>query len=621
MSTFKLIGKNVLILFGGALLGILLLVLAFCVPVNQTNQQASYRILEVEGWYPMYPILEKSLATYFHSLYPGVLDGHTDSIMVYTATDTNAGNPFVRAMNMYNEYTKYNYSYYWHGYVSVLRPLLALFDYGEIRVLNSMVQIALFCILAKEIWKKKGIRYAVLCFTSYMLLMPVAVSLSMQFSWVFYVAIIGTIILLKKHCYFEKESRYLTFFMIMGMVTCYMDLLTYPLFTWGLPVIWYVLFTEQGENHFAKLKQVVLSGIWWIVGYGGIWILKWMWGTIITGEDIFEAAWNEVFLRSGTLEDGAYSLVQRLDAISLNWKHYEYKIYLIILLLWLGWILYASFRQGWKIQKDSSALFLIGLSSVVWYFVMANHTAGHHFFAYRNFNVSVTAILALMLQSTEDLQDIRTQYIEIRSKKIILCGWIVCFGIAGLLTLTAREQIWVHNGNVESIQVELPQDVALQTVFVPTFSEIEKVGLAVATESTNGSYELLLMQNDEVLYRESIEMAAFEDGTYHDIPVEWKLKKGQEYLLELYARDTNQPVFAIVSAQGMMSMNELKALSLGGNPIEGQPIMGITYNTLPVSKKTLLFLYATWVAITMATAITTCSFWVTKRRVSKQSVA
>ncbi|MDE5891874.1 MAG: hypothetical protein K2H45_03005, partial [Acetatifactor sp.] len=108
----------------GVLLGALLLSMAFCFPVREDYAAASYAVLDKEGWYPAAPIMSRSLDTYFHSLLPGVLDNNTDSIMLYTALDQSEGNVLTRAMNMYNAYMQKNYSYYWHGYVIILRPLL-----------------------------------------------------------------------------------------------------------------------------------------------------------------------------------------------------------------------------------------------------------------------------------------------------------------------------------------------------------------------------------------------------------------------------------------------------------------------------------------------------------------
>ena len=196
-NTMKFLGKCALILLSGSLIGTLWLTLAFMVPVNSETAEATYTILEDEGWYPASPILSRSLDTYFHSHLPGVLDNGTDTIMLRTALDTSDGNPLVRAMNMYCTYLHGNYSRYWHGYVAVLRPLLHFFDYSEIRILNCFGQLLLVFALMHLVVRKKGWVWGLLMFTSYFLLMPLAMPLSLQFTWVFYIGAIGCFILLK----------------------------------------------------------------------------------------------------------------------------------------------------------------------------------------------------------------------------------------------------------------------------------------------------------------------------------------------------------------------------------------------------------------------------------------
>ncbi len=96
--------------------------------------------------------------------------------MLYTATDTTEGNPFVRVMNSYSEY-RGAYSYYWHGYVCTLRLLLLMFDYSELRILNGICQFLLVLLLAVIIGKEKGMRYMFMLATSYFLLSPAGLSL------------------------------------------------------------------------------------------------------------------------------------------------------------------------------------------------------------------------------------------------------------------------------------------------------------------------------------------------------------------------------------------------------------------------------------------------------------
>lgn len=299
-KSMKLAVKALGILAGSAVLGFLLLALAFFIPVNPENMQASYDIIEKEGWYPAMPIVSSSLDTYFHSLMPGVLDNSTDRVMLTTALEASDDSPFRAAMDMQG------YSYYWHGYVSILRPLLYLFDYGEIRVLNCAGQLLFLFFLTHFLWKKKGLRYALMLFSSYIFLMPIAMPLSLQFSWVFYLAYGGTAFLLVRQEKLQKESGIYLFFLILGILTSFLDLLTYPLYTWAIPLIWLLAMEQEGKSIWQHLRQVIGTGCFWLMGYAGMWASKWLLGSMILKTNIFESAMAEVFLRAG-MEEGTKS--------------------------------------------------------------------------------------------------------------------------------------------------------------------------------------------------------------------------------------------------------------------------------------------------------------------------
>ncbi|MCM1410017.1 MAG: hypothetical protein NC305_05665 [Lachnospiraceae bacterium] len=273
-------------------MGGILLTLAFFIPVNTTNQSVSYNILESEGWYPAIPMVSASYDTYFHSYLPGVLDGGTDSLMLMIALEPRTTNALHAAMNMGG------YDYYWHGYVTLLRPLLFFFDYGEIRVLNSVGQLLLVFCLSLILWRKKGIQYAMLELTSYFLLMAMAMPFSLQYSWVFYIAMGCTLYLTIGKGKNQKGIKLYWIFLFTGMLTSFFDLLTYPLFTWGIPIIWWLLLQEDREALYY-IKQVVCTGLFWILGYAGMWLGKFCLGSWVLGHDIFEKAFGEVGYRMG----------------------------------------------------------------------------------------------------------------------------------------------------------------------------------------------------------------------------------------------------------------------------------------------------------------------------------
>lgn len=613
--------KSVLLLLAGSVMGALLLTLAYMLPVNSANKSASFETLESEGWYPRASVAAASYETYLDLAFPDVLDGMTDKTMLATAMDAGEGDPFRRAMDSYNEYNGH-YSYYWHGYVCILRPLLLLFDYSEIRAFNGICQFLLILSLAFAIGKEKGIRYVLMFGTSCLLLSPAAVSMCLQFTWVFYIAYLGTLVLLLKREYFSVRSRYVYFFITMGMLTSYCDLLTYPLFTWGMPLVWWLVMDKALVHANVKdgraealfyVKRVIASGFAWIAGYAGMWVMKWAIATPALGRNIFTEAINEVFLRVGAVEKKPFGLMGRLEIIVVNWKHYGYGPYAVLLACWLLWWFWSSLKDGGHKSGKRYAYFLTGVSSIVWYLVLSNHVQAHHFFTYRIFGVSILAFLALVLDSAPPAAEQRlagehtggSARIE---KKKVCCVWAAAVLLSIPLMLLAREDSVALNGYAEFKTIPIPQDAIVEAEFKPAFDRISRLDMGMECQGTQGEYEITLWDGEKAKYREVIRVrddsGALFGEYYHEMNVSWRLNTKRTYRLTVEVKNNDAPAYLWVTENKRGPLAEYGSLAVGGEAVEGQPLSAIFYHYLPLSKRTLLFLSLTWTGI-LAAAIYT----------------
>jgi hypothetical protein len=649
----QMMKKSALLLITGALAGAFLLTLAFMLPVNMGHKAESMEILEKEGWYPRATVTAQSWDTYFHSYLPDVMDDSTDRIMLYTALDTGRGNPLRRAMNAYNEFSG-DYAYYWHGYVCILRPLLLLFDYSELRILNGICQLLLILLLAYVIGKERGIGYVLMLGSSYLLLNPSAMTLSLQYTWVFYIAFLGTLLMVKKRVFFSQDLRYVYFFLVMGMLTSYFDLLTFPLITWGVPLVWWLVTdgsvgndgrrvpeaVGDREKASAGLKRVVVSGVGWIVGYAFMWIMKWILATIVLGRNVIKEAVYEVFFRLGAQAESRLGLADRMEVIYSNWKHYGYKLYAMILLAWLVWWFLRTLKYGLGRSLGRYAYLLTGLSGIVWYFALANHTQGHHFFTYRIFCVSILAFFAIVLEggghetgerSLAQDSTVRGVFRRYLAGKLPGGKRSVCFlwAAAALLSipfaLLAREEVSATNGGASFQTLTLSHGAVMEADFKPTFDQVGEIGLGLECLGQNGEYDIMLWEGDTLRYQHVLSIGEISTGKfssgefsegeavkeeeashYRTLNVAWKLDHRVTYRLVIQARGNDAPVSLWVTKQGEMPLIEYGGLSVDGVSVEGQLLTGITYTNVRASNKTLLFLAFTWTGIWMAVLST---FW------------
>lgn len=573
----------------GVLLGAILITLAYCIPVNQTNAQKSIDSLEGEGWYPSATQLKSSLDTYFHSYLPGVLDGATDGLMLEKATRQIEGNPLWEAMNMEG------YTYYWHGYVVILRVLLLFMDYEQFRFLNCILQLLMMFFVAHFIWEKKGQRYALALLTSYFLMMPMAMFLSLQFSWIFYIAMALSLLICYRHTWFtEKRIPYI--FVIAGMLTSFLDLLTYPLYTWAFPLLLLILLSEDGQKALNYVKTVVVSGLGWILGYAGMWFGKWALAGWIVHRNVIQEAWDEVMFRSGS--DEALNLFDRLVALYRNWKHYEYPLYAALLAIWLTWFIYKSLNGKTQIvrQEKNGAYLLITLSSFVWYFVLANHTLGHHFFTYRIWGVAITGILFLFCGSIAICKDNCSG----RDRIYTFCKWGILCILAVMLTLTAREDVSVLNGNVEYQEIELPKGEQIEEEFLPSFPRVKNFAMGIRTESVKGQCIIEIRDDEKTLYELNWKLAELADTEYVQVPVDWNFKRDSNYRIVIHLEENEGPVYLRFTKDNVNPMLELGVAKIGGDIISGQLTSGIVYSYRPLSKYTLLFLTISWLGLLTA---------------------
>ena len=573
----------------GVLLGAILITLAYCIPVNQTNAQKSIDSLEGEGWYPSATQLKSSLDTYFHSYLPGVLDGATDGLMLEKATRQIEGNPLWEAMNMEG------YTYYWHGYVVILRVLLLFMDYEQFRFLNCILQLMMMFFVAHFIWEKKGQRYALALLTSYFLMMPMAMFLSLQFSWIFYIAMALSLLICYRHTWFtEKRIPYI--FVIVGMLTSFFDLLTYPLYTWAFPLLLLILLSEDGQKALNYVKTVVVSGLGWILGYAGMWFGKWALAGWIVHRNVIQEAWKEVLFRSGSEE--SLNLIARLEALYDNWKHYEYPLYTALLAIWLTWFIYKSLNGKTQIvrQEKNGAYLLITLSSFVWYFVLANHTLGHHFFTYRIWGVAITGILFLFCGSIAICKDNCSG----RDRIYTFCKWGILCILAVMLTLTAREDVSVLNGNVEYQEIELPKGEQIEEEFLPSFPRVKKFAMGIRTESVKGQCIIEIRDDEKTLYELNWKLAELADTEYVQVPVDWNFKRDSNYRIVIHLEENEGPVYLRFTKDNVNPMLELGVAKIGGDIISGQLTSGIVYSYRPLSKYTLLFLTISWLGLLTA---------------------
>lgn len=586
---FKKIIFLPLLLVIGALVGTLLLTIGFAVPINQNRAVETFTTINGQSSY--HSVLDMRNCSYFFSNLPGVLDTATDGLMLQTALSESDESCLYQAMDMKG------YSYYWHGYVVILRVLNLFLNYSDIRFLNFILQFLLVFFFAQYLYKNKGKKYSFLFLTSYLLLMPMALYYCLQFSWIFYIALGASFILIKNIDFFDTKSRYIYFFTLIGLVTCFFDLLTYPLVSWAFPVLWWVLCSKEDKKSIEHLKNIVFSGFAWIFGYAGMWISKCLIGSLVLKRNVLQTAIDEVFIRVGAEEQVTWS--SRFDAIKLNWEHYTDKLYILVIVLWLGWFIYKVLITKMVQASKFAGLMLVGVSPIVWYFVLTNHTTVHHFFTYRIFNITILALMGMMVLATDGEQKRNFKFWSKKTGLTVVHLLIVCILAFGGTWLSRTESTVDNLGRYRQDELILEEGQTISMNFVPQMSYAVEFGIQFEPKTEDGWIEFKLLEGEKEVDSRTISFDKFGEELLYYFDVDWAFK-AEEYTIQLTVCGEDAKGLVYLGYDGPALLEGSKNAVMDGEEQSGQILVGTVYSyrALPQGAD-FIYVYLTWLFIVL----------------------
>lgn len=285
---------------------------------------------------------------------------------------------------------------YWHGYLVFLKPLLCFFSYLDIRMLLSLVQGCLMAAVIAGLCRR-GLAALVPAFLLALLaITPFATALSLQFSTVlctFLCAMLALLYLPEKT--FAGHGLALLFVMV-GMATSYVDYLTYPIASFGMPMI-LCLFLFPLDGWKAQAKRFFLCGLCWCLGYFGMWAGKWVIAGMFGNEVWFwPNLWAKISERSSDVSGDqalSYGMVLR-SIVGVFCKRAYLLAFLAASLLWLAARVRRR-RLPRACRKGRSPLLallsVIALLPFAWYLCTQNHSYNHAFFTSRALCVTLFA--------------------------------------------------------------------------------------------------------------------------------------------------------------------------------------------------------------------------------------
>jgi len=304
-----------------------------------------------------------------------------------------------------------SYERYWHGYQVFLMPLLELTSYNGIRLLNGVLLFALVLFLAFLIVRKGYSRAVALLFALALFLTSCfVVPFSLQFVGVFYIALVGMIALLLFDKHKPDNIRIKITFLLLGMLTSFIDFLTAPVVALAVPLLMLVVINHKYLTEAARRKKfyktLVLNTLIWIAGYALLWISKWVLaGLFSANKGAVGEGFSRVLSKMGSgglsatitlyLKAMVWNIVVLVPGTS-NQRVVLRLASILVFMLLIGVLWYVCFRRTRGAKNDLSQnlpFLLVALIPTLWILAFPAQTSGVFMYVNRAHLATVYGLL------------------------------------------------------------------------------------------------------------------------------------------------------------------------------------------------------------------------------------
>lgn len=404
--SFKNIIKLFLVIILSSVIGYFLMVLVYTIPTENISKNV-YKSYQ-DNAYDVKPI------TYGKS---SAFPNYTELVYATIAMH-EVENPFIDALKnksysevefreeMKKDYDGFikginndefgDYGRYWHGEQVILKPMLSFMTYDCIRSILLLIMIIIILYLLYR-FTSIGLNLSYGLIMVILFLNPITISLSLV-EWICpMISFISMCVLINmKKQNIKEDLCFQILFCLTGVSVAFFDILRFPLITLGLPLVLYIklfLNFEDSKDHNYLIK-IFNSCVSWGLGYSIMWIMKWVYYTLITGNNKIEEGIHQVLFRissnDGESSINIFIMLLRIAYASLQWT---WPIFFILTLI------YYIKNKRLIFKKRNIILFMIMFSlPLLWVIITRNHSFLHTHIAYRNFSIPLFAFYAFLIK-------------------------------------------------------------------------------------------------------------------------------------------------------------------------------------------------------------------------------
>lgn len=280
----------------------------------------------------------------------------------------------------------YPYSRYWHGYLMLLRPWLAVADYHTVTIVNILLLCAAMAWALVAVGRGLSWRTAAWWGGVMLLSTPWIVGGCLQFLPCFMLMAVACAMVMTWPAFTRSALRSAILLFTLGAVTVYFDFLTTPVITLGFPAA--LLILRDKDSSEVGMRQTLRLCLAWSVGYFGLWGAKWILAAAY-GADIFADVAQAVSLRAG-----AATGFPKFDAMMM-----PLTVGCIAVIIATVVILY----RNRTLTPAVKSLIVIALLPIVWTLIARNHTMVHYYFTWRSYLLTLFCIGCCLMLTRKQL--------------------------------------------------------------------------------------------------------------------------------------------------------------------------------------------------------------------------
>ena len=379
-----------------SVIGVLLISVFYCIPDNTIRENAMISVEQIEKengtGIKEWPLI------YSHA-WSGKMDSGTDYKDLHDILSDYEMDPFHRALNGAGS------SRYWKGWYGFLRFLLIFLSYGQIRWFVGSILFILAWMISIKIKDKLGLYTSFSFVIALILTNCILVPFSVHMSICIIIALSGMLWVLYKYSRSTQNIIIWEFFLILGILTSYLDELMVPLLTLGMPLLMILLcnLIEYGSATIRKsMKTVIIASLSWTIGYAVFWAMKWCINIAFLGTEASRQTEGRLqFWLEQDAEEGGRLYTVAKNVMALLPTHGENLItifvcIIIIVLMMLVYLLKSHPNITKDIRLSVVPVLIVSLYPFLWYVVMYKHSLVHAtLFSYHDLMITIFGILTV----------------------------------------------------------------------------------------------------------------------------------------------------------------------------------------------------------------------------------